>query len=47
MPNKEEMVAKVDEIVRSKKPLKKEIRKLLDEIREQVVKEVAKEWKQR
>ena len=47
MSDKKEMIVKVDDTVRSKKPLKKEIRNLLDEIREQVVKEVAKKWKQR
>jgi len=42
-----EILAKVDEIVKSKRPLKKELEKLLDEIRSDATKEVAKGWKQR
>ena len=47
MQDNKEMLAKLDEIVRSKRPLKKELEKLLDEIRTEATKEVAKGWKQR
>jgi len=47
MPDKEEIIAKVDEIVGSKKLLRKDIERLLDEIRTQVVKEMMARWKQR
>jgi hypothetical protein len=47
MSDKNEMLVKVDEIVKSKKPLRKEVGKLFDEFRAQVTEEVVKGWKRR